>query len=220
MQVRNTRNHLLQTYAPSLHFIIQVSLHGSEIKSAECECPRGNYKCSHAAALIIYGIHNLSRTDIECQCKKPTAPNQVKSVEEYGNFTGTLWLLSPEPEKSNVLPVITVEEIVLSAEFVNHVDKKSYLTEKLRMSEDQRIAVNKATPGQRDNPSWHMIRKGRLTASNFGSVLNCKRVTPSLIKRVLGQYDLSRVQAINWGIINENVSTKNKAMCRRIWDLA
>ena len=60
--------------------------------------------------------------------------------------------------------MITVEDIVLSEEFVNHVDKKSYLTE-----------------------------KGRLTASNFGSVLNCKRVTQSLIKRVLGQYDLSRV---------------------------
>ena len=131
-----------------------------------------------------------------------------QELKKYGNFTGTLWLLSPEPEKSNVLPVITVEEIVLSAEFVNHVDKKSYLTEKLRMSEDQRIAVNKATLGQRDNPSWHMIQKGRLTVSNFGSVLNCKRVTPSLIKRVLGQYDLSRVQAINWGIINENEAKK------------
>ena len=100
-----------------------------------------------------------------------------------------------------VLPVITVEDIVLSEEFVNHVDKKSYLTEKLRVSEDQRIALNKATIEQRGNPCWHMIRKGRLT--NFGSVLNCKRVTQSLIKRVLGQYDLSRVQAINWGIISK-----------------
>lgn len=49
-----------------------------------------------------------------------------------------------------------------------------------------------------------MLRKGRLIASNFGPVLNCKRVTPSLIKRVLGQYDLSRVQSINWGVVNEN----------------
>ena len=174
---------------------------------------------------------------MECEWKKQKAPDQVKSVEElypcpkeynclgreisnedrswfyqelkkYGNFTGTLWLLSPEPEKSNVLPVITVEDIVLSEEFVNHVDKKSYLTEKLRVTEDQRIALNKATIGQRDNPCWHMIRKGRLTASNFGSVLNCKRVTQSLIKRVLGQYDLSRVQAINWGIINESEAKK------------
>ena len=169
---------------------------------------------------------------MECEWKKQKAPDQVKSVEElypcpkeynclereisnedrslfyqelkkYGNFTGTLWLLSPEPEKSNVLPVITVEDIVLSEEFVNHVDKKSYLAEKLRVSEDQRIALNKATIGQQDNPCWHVIRKGRLTASNFGSVLNCKRVTQSLIKRVLGQYHLSRVQAINWGIITK-----------------
>ena len=91
----------------------------------------------------------------------------IKNLKKYGNFTGTLWLLSPEPEKSNVLPVMTVEDIVLSEEFVNHVDKKSYLTETLRISEDQCIAINKATIGQRDNPSWHMIRKGRLTASNF-----------------------------------------------------
>ena len=116
-------------------------------------------------ALIIHGIHNLSRTDVECEWKKQKAPDQVKSIEElypspkeynclgremsnedrswfcqelkkYGNFNGTLWLLSPEPEKSNVLPVITVEDIVLSEEFVNHVDKKSYLTEKLRVSKD------------------------------------------------------------------------------------
>lgn len=123
--------------------------------------------------------------------------------------------------------MITVEDIVLSEEFVTHVDEKSYLTRKLRVSEDQCIALNKATIGQRDNPCWHMIRKGRLTASNFGSVLNCKRVTQSLIKRVLGQYDLSRVQAINnyWGIINESEAKKvfqqkNKFMHRRIWALA
>ena len=86
--------------------------------------------------------------------------------------------------------MITVEDIALS--------------EKLRISEYQHIAVNKATTGQPDNPPWHMIRKGRLTVSNFGSLLNCKRVTRCLMKGVLGQYDLSRVQAINWGIINKS----------------
>ena len=40
------------------------------IQSTYCECPRGEYKCSHAAALYIHGIHNLSRTDIECQWKR------------------------------------------------------------------------------------------------------------------------------------------------------
>ena len=79
---------------------------------------------------------------MECKWKKQKAPDQVKSVKElypcpkeynclgreisnedrswfyqelkkYGNFTGTLWLLSPEAEKSNVLPVITVEEVTI-----------------------------------------------------------------------------------------------------------
>ena len=102
----------------------------------------------------------------------------------------------------------TVEDIVLCEEFLNHADKTNYLIEKLRISEDQRVAVNTATIGQRDNPSWQMKSKGRLTASNFGSVLKCKRVTVSLIKPILGQCDLSRVQAINWGIINENEAKK------------
>ena len=47
------------------------------------------------------------------------------------------------------------------------------------------------------------MRKGRLKASNFGSVLKAKRVTPSLKKRLLGEYDLSRVKAIQWGVQNE-----------------
>ena len=41
-----------------------------DIQSTYCECPKGEYKCSHAAALYIHGIHNLSRTDIECQWKR------------------------------------------------------------------------------------------------------------------------------------------------------
>ena len=48
-----------------------------------------------------------------------------------------------------------------------------------------------------------MLRKGRLTASNFRSVLNAKKVSQSLLKKVLGECNLSGVQAINWGINNE-----------------
>ena len=31
--------------------------------------------CSHAAALFIYGIYNLSQTDVECSWKKRNAPD-------------------------------------------------------------------------------------------------------------------------------------------------
>ena len=47
----------------------------------------------------------------------PGSTRNLKNIN--GNFTGTLWLLFPEPTKTP-LPIITVEDIVLSAEFINH----------------------------------------------------------------------------------------------------
>lgn len=47
-----------------------------------------------------------------------------------------------------------------------------------------------------------------MTASNFGSVINAKRVTPSLIKRLLGEYDISRVKAVAWGVTIEAETIK------------
>ena len=65
--------------------------------------------------------------------------------------------------------------------------------------------------GQRDNPAWHLARRGRLTASNFGSALQAKRVTPSFLKRLLGKYDLSRVKAKQWGVNNDEEALKTFA---------
>ena len=70
----------------------------------------------------------------------------------------------------------------------------NFLLSKLQVTDEERVAVHEATIGQRDNPNWQILRKGRLTASNFGHVLTAKRATPSLIKRVMGQYDLSRAK--------------------------
>ena len=64
------------------------------------------------------------------------------------------------------------------------------------------------TVGQRNNPAQHLARKGRLTASNFGAVLSAKRVTPSLLKTLLGEDDLSGVKAIQWGVNNEAEAIK------------
>ena len=131
-----------------------------------------------------------------------------EELKRYGKFTGMAWILSPEPQK-RTLPVPTIEEIVSSKEFIEtETGKEKYLLEKLKVSEEQIKMVHMLTIGQRDNPSWLMLRRGRLTASNFGAVLNAKRVTPSLLKRVLGEYSLSGVQAINWGINNEAEAVK------------
>lgn len=131
-----------------------------------------------------------------------------KELKKYGKFTGMAWILSPEPQKKK-LPVPSIEEIVSSREFVEaEAEQESYLLEKLKVSEEDVKMAHELTIGQRDNPAWLKLRKGRLTASNFGAVLNSKRITPSLIKRVLGEYSLSGVQAINWGINNEAEAIK------------
>ena len=213
-----------------------------EIKSTECECPRGAFKCSHAAALFIHGIHNLSRTDVECQWRKrkstTTLSNQAVSelfpppkrycalsrnptqadrfalyedLKEYGKFTGLCWLLSPEPPVANKLPMPSIEEIIFSDEFLQARGTQGQLDCLVRRSklEEHKIArISQLTVGQRDNPAWHLARRGRLTASNFGSVLKAKRVTPSLVKRLLGEYDLSRVKAVQWGVNNEKEAIK------------
>lgn len=197
------------------------------------------FRCSHAAALFIHGLYNLSRTDIECQWKKRKATNSLlPSVQEmfppakpayrallrdptreerselfqrlknYGKFTGLYWLMSPEPQtQSKSLPVATVEDVIFQEEFLllqGLQEQRQYFLNKVSVEWKTIEDVSRLTAGQRDNPSWQMIRRGRLTASNFGSVLNAKRVTPSLIKRLLGEYDLSRVKAVQYGVCNES----------------
>ena len=219
---------------------LQVYLDDNHIKSTECECPRGAYKCSHSAAIVIHAIHNLSRTDVECCWKKQKTPQVTKAIEElypskgyepfiedvsdgireefyqdlktYGRFTGMAWILSPEPAKPRS-PITTVEDIILSEEFVESDLSLDYFLEKLKITEEKREEVHDATLGQRENPTWHMLRKGRLTASNFGDVLNAKRATKSLLSKVLGEYDISGVHAITWGINNkaEGVRTFKEA---------
>ena len=214
-----------------------------EIKSTECECPRGAYKCSHAAALFVHGIHNLSRTDVECQwrkrkssaslssqavsemfpppkkytplSRKPTDVDRAelyKVLKEYGRFTGLCWLLSPEPPPVSAgLPIPTIEEIIFSEEFLKTrglQEQLDCLVRRCRISSEDIVKISDLTVGQRDNPAWHLARKGRLTASNFGVVLKAKRVTPSLLKRLLGEYDLSRVKAVQWGVNNEEEAIK------------
>ena len=90
-------------------------------------------------------------------------------------------------------------EVIFSEEFLTlstPAEQLEFIRRKLKVEQEIENQISSLTVGQRNNPSWHLVRKGRLTASNFGSVINAKRVTPSLIKRLLGEYDISRVKAV------------------------
>ena len=78
------------------HDVFQIYLdEEQEIKSTECECPRGAFKCSHAAALFIHGIHNLSQTDVECQWRKQKANTSLSTQAVTEMF--------PPPKKYSAL---------------------------------------------------------------------------------------------------------------------
>lgn len=77
----------------------------------------------------------------------------------------------------------------MSEEYYLAIDKKSFLIEKLVITETVGREVELRTKGQRLNPFWHMAHKLRLTASTFGDTLSaCKRnkFPPSLFKKLTG----------------------------------
>ena len=134
-----------------------------------------------------------------------------EDLKEYGRFTGLWWLMSPEPAPQAKLPIPTIEEIIYSEEFIQtrgYQQQLDCLVRKAKVNEGDVVLVSEVTVGQRDNPAWHLARRGRLTANNFGSVLQAKRVTPSLLKRLPGEYDLSLVKAVQWGVNNETEALK------------
>ncbi|XP_062611462.1 uncharacterized protein LOC134273287 [Saccostrea cucullata] len=78
------------------------------------------------------------------------------------------------------------------------------------LSEEIIKSTAEATKRQRTNPMWAVMRKNRITASNFGAVLNLKRkrLTASLKKRLMSSYNLESVKSIAWGIIHEDDALK------------
>ena len=69
------------------------------------------------------------------------------------------------------------------------------MVHKAKVNERDIVLVSEMTVGQRDNPTCYLARRGRLTASNFGSVLQAKR-------------DLSQVKAVHWGVNNGTEALK------------
>ena len=114
--------------------------------------------------------------------RKPVQVDRAQLYEDlkqYGRFTGLCWLLSPEPPAFNELLIPTIEDIIFSEEFLQTrglQQQLDYLVRRSRILEED--ILKRITVGQRDNPAWHLARKGRLTASNFGSVLKAKELLP------------------------------------------
>ena len=149
-----------------------------------------------------------------CLSRNPTQSNRsalYRDLQEYGRFTGLCWLMSPEPATVSKLPIPTIEDIIYSEEFLKTQGSQQQtdcLVRQAKIPDEYILKISDITIGQRNNPTWHLTRRGRLTASNFGCVLKAKRVTQSLLKHLLGEYDLSGVKAVQWGVNNEQEALK------------
>ena len=101
-----------------------------------------------------------------CSVSKP------KGIWEIHRFM--LRFISPEPSPQAKLPVPTIEEIIYSDEFIQTRGAQQQLdclVRKAKITKANVLLISQITVGQRDNPAWHLARRGRHTASNFGSVL-------------------------------------------------
>lgn len=81
----------------------------------------------------------------------------------------------------------------------------SVYVDKMTVTEQIADQIEMATRGQAKNPSWHEARFGRLTSSQFGSVMSRKPATPpdNLVKSIMGFTPYFETPATRWGKVKE-----------------
>ena len=133
-----------------------------------------------------------------------------QALDATDRFSGFAWLLAPEPPVALSF-VRNVSDIMLNPEFVTSDNPIAYILEHLAVTPEEIVAIEELTRGQQENPAWGACRKGRITASNFGAVIRNMRskrrtASKSLLRKLMGEYDLSGMQAIQWGVTHESVA--------------
>ena len=91
-----------------------------------------------------------------------------------------------------------LERILFTNEFYNAEDRVQFLSSILSLNESKIEEIAKATTGQTQNRLYCILKKFRLTASNFGVILSAirrKKYSPSLYKRLLNTYNLDKVSS-------------------------
>ena len=137
----------------------------------------------------------------------------LQSLVDGNKQCAMTWILSPEPPIP-AQKVLTVSEIITASDFSTDLSSEQVadIMNKLCVSRDQIESVEISTRGQHQNPIWRQYRAGRITASNFGSVIKCikshRKPSMSLIKILLGEYDASGAKAVQWGIQHEGTAVK------------
>ena len=156
------------------------------------------------------------RSSLDIELIKKKILDTAKNFQD-GEAAHMVWLLNPEPAVSDDVPSVNVKhplEVILSEQFAEARSKLDFLNECLGITPDI-MQVAAATVDQSKNPSWVAVRQLRLTASNFGPILevyNKKRnpgvPSPSLLKNLYQPPNLEKIKPTQWGIEHEPVALK------------
>ena len=122
----------------------------------------------------------------------------------------------------------TIQEIVLTAEARRRygLDLQEWFEAKARVTEQEAAAIAESTMGQRENPTWKRIRRGMLTASNFGVVLRRSKFPDAFLRRLVdappppsslsekeveegGEGEEVTTAATAWGVIHEDDAVRS-----------
>ena len=87
-------------------------------------------------------------------------------------------------------------------------DAKTFVSNHLHMSLFEAKCMENKTINQSECATWFVERKKRITASNFGAVINRRKsVFPtSLLKKLLGKNKLFTLESTQWGKDHEQVA--------------
>ncbi|XP_044745994.1 uncharacterized protein LOC123307663 [Coccinella septempunctata] len=170
------------------------------VKSGKCDCPRGQLRCHHMAALLLFARDNISVTDKECAWNKskqsqekyvkklrdmyPAKPHrstdrnlteeEIKvfknKLSVFDGAVGFSWLLADEISSEESF-IINVEDILFSQEYLIAQNRTEFFEDKIKLEENDANKIAELTIGQSENAKWLLARKNRLTASNFAVVL-------------------------------------------------
>ncbi|XP_071104760.1 uncharacterized protein [Haliotis cracherodii] len=173
---------------------------------SSCERTLGQFSCHHVTAALVWPSYIALPREVTDGDRK----FMHDELDKLGRFTALRWILSLEPPVEE--PIITfVEYAVLSQAYMEEPCKQSWLSRALLLSPSRIADIAKRTAGQRTNPLWCIVRKHRITASNFGAVLRSigrNRYPTSLMKRLLSAFNLEAVKSVAWEINHESVALR------------
>jgi len=118
--------------------------------------------------------------------------------ERIDRFVAAKWLLESEVvsvEDDDNYDDLNLENILFTLEFESTPDRREFLSI-LSLDENRILQIAQDTIGQWKNRTFCMLRRFRLTASNFKIALTAVRrnsCPPSSYKRLLGGYNLDKV---------------------------